>query len=83
MTAADALTDALLVLEDRGERTPCRTSSAHLWTSDDRHEREAATHRCQTCPLLALCRAAADERGERWHVWGTDRTDHGGRRRSP
>jgi hypothetical protein len=25
---------------------------------------------CVGCPLLAECRHAADERDERWHVWG-------------
>ena len=82
MTAAEALADALLVLEDRGERTPCQGSSSHLWTSDLKDEREAAAHRCAGCQVLGLCAAVADEERTRWHVWGgTDRTDNGGRRK--
>ena len=83
MSAADALADALLVLEDRGEKTPCQGSTGYLWTSEDRYEREAAVHRCTACSLLSLCDAVAQERRERFHVWGgADRTDHGGRRRT-
>ena len=78
-SAVEVLADVLLFLQDRGEKTPCQTSVSYLWTSDDRHEREAAAHRCHPCLVLA-CRAEADEDRTRWHVWGgADRTDHGRR----
>ena len=76
MTAADNLAAALLTLEHEGRTTPCQhPQSWHLWTSDDRAEREAATFRCAGCPVLELCHAAAEEDRTRFHVWaGVDRS---------
>ena len=79
MTAREELTRALVVLAAAGGSVPCGEYGAHdLWTSDHLEERKLAVARCQTCPVLAACGAAADEAGEQWHVWGgRDRTRFG------
>ena len=76
MTAQQQLTEALLALLERGQTPPCRRSRHRdYWTSDDREEREYAAASCRMCPLLADCRAAADEAKEKFGVWaGVDRT---------
>lgn len=69
-----ALLVALDDLEDRGLIPPCRNPQrAHLWTSEDPAEREAAAHMCASCPVLDACTAHAPH--ERFGAWGaTDRT---------
>ncbi len=68
-----ALTVALARLADDGRLTPCQSPHAALWTSDKAPELEAAGYRCSTCPVLAACRAHADN--ERHNTWGgVDRT---------
>jgi hypothetical protein len=67
----ERLTRELMALADRDQSTPCQ-SSPHRdrWTSDDPDEREWAAHMCRMCPLLRECGLAADDRKERWHVYG-------------
>ncbi len=73
MTAAEALGHALLELTEQGVRVPCH--DADEWTSDHADDRAYATALCRPCPVLALCRQAADEVKATSHVWGgTDRT---------
>lgn len=77
MTAAEALTRALVDLADRGELTPCQGRRRDRWTSADAEDREWAAAVCVGlgCPVLVECGASADEHDERHHVWGgTDRT---------
>ena len=67
----DALTLALLTLAERGERTHCSDpSSHHLWLSESKSERQTAVTLCQHCPVLTVCRNTAEQRDERWGVWG-------------
>jgi len=73
MTAAEQLSLALADLADRGQATPCH--GADEWTSDHADDRAYAAALCRPCPVLALCRQAADELKATRHVWaGTDRT---------
>lgn len=68
-----ALLATLTRLTDEGVVAPCRGPLAHLWTSERYAEREAAAHRCATCPALDACQTHAQH--ERWHTWGgADRT---------
>lgn len=62
------LTVALARLADDGRLTPCQGPHAALWTSDDLEDREAASHRCTACPVLALCDAQGKH--ERHNAWG-------------
>jgi hypothetical protein len=73
MTTADhRLTMALIALAVRGERPRCSDPVDHaLWTSDDQHDRAVAVQWCAGCPIIDPCGQAADERGERWQVWGS------------
>lgn len=74
-----ALTLALARLADEGHLTPCQGPHAALWTSDDHEDREAAAHRCQTCPLLIPCQAHGEH--ERANTWGA--ADRGPRTYKP
>lgn len=76
MTAIDRLKSALVALAADGGSVPCGEYGGHeLWTSDHAKDRALTVERCQVCPTLAACAAAADEAGEQWHVWGgRDRT---------
>lgn len=76
MTAQERLTSALVHLAADGGRPPCGDFGGHaLWTSDDSADRALAARWCQSCPLIRECHDAAEERGERYHVWGgVDRT---------
>jgi len=68
---ADRLTQALIALAVRGERPRCSDPVDHQrWTSDDQHDRKIAAAWCAGCPILRECRAAAEARQEKWHVWG-------------
>lgn len=71
MTARDRLDRALVDLAARGQRPPCGQPWAEgLWVSDDYRDRLEAARLCRPCPVLEACRAAADEAGEKHHVWG-------------
>ena len=77
MTAAEALTLALLELADQGRPTPCQGRRRDRWTSESAEERAWAASVCVTldCPVLEVCAAAAVERKESFAVWGgRDRT---------
>jgi hypothetical protein len=86
VTAAEALTRALVELVDRGERTPCQGRRRDRWTSDCADDRAWAASVCRSlaCPLLTQCRAAADEGKEKFGVWaGVDRTATAPCRKAP
>jgi len=77
MSAAEALSLALLELAARGHATPCQGRRRDRWTSDDAAERAWAASVCVTldCPVLEVCAAVAVERKESFAVWGgRDRT---------
>jgi len=76
MTAAERLTRALVELATEGRRPRCGEAGSHgLWLSDDADDRAQAVRWCVGCPVLDECGAAADEHGEKHHVWGgVDRT---------
>jgi hypothetical protein len=74
--ASDPLTLALLNLAARGERTDCSDPASHyLWLSEHDNERAVAAMLCDHCPVLQVCRDTAEQRDERWGVWG-GRTEH-------
>jgi len=71
MTAAEQLTRRLVDLATQGRRPRCGDPGGHeLWLSDDADDRALAARWCAGCPVLLQCRAAADERDERFGVWG-------------
>jgi len=73
VTAVEALASELFRLTEQDVRTPCQ--GADEWTSDHAEDRAYAVALCRLCPVLASCRQAADEQGEKHHVWaGVDRT---------
>lgn len=77
MTAAEALTLALLELAEQGHATPCQGRRRDRWTSDDADDRAWAAAVCVGlgCEVLTECRAAAAENGEKHYVWrGVDHT---------
>jgi len=75
VTAAELLGHELHELAERHLTTPCQGRHGDRWTSDHADDREWAAHCCRLCPVLASCRQAADEQGEKHHVWaGVDRT---------
>lgn len=80
MNAAHALDDALLRMAEHGQSPPCFWHAA--LTSDEPAERRAAAPICMRCPIADLCGAAADERDERFGVWG-DGLGRPGRDRTP
>ena len=84
MTAAEALTRALVSLAAHGRRPRCGEPGGHeLWLSDDATERAQAATWCAGCPVLVECAAAADEHDERFGVFGgVDRTPPPAKRRS-
>lgn len=70
-TARERLDLAILELTQDGLRLRCSwPTDGHMWTSDEHDDRARAARRCWGCPVLDLCREAADEEGERWHVRG-------------
>jgi hypothetical protein len=75
-TATDRFNTALLTLAQREDRVRCSDPVDHArWTSDDQHDRAIAALWCNGCMVLDLCGNAADERGEKHHVWaGIDRS---------
>ncbi len=77
MTAAEALSIALLELAEQARATPCQGRRRDRWTSESAEDRAWAATVCVTlaCPVLEECGAAADEQDERFGVWGgRDRT---------
>lgn len=72
MTAVEVLASELFRLTEQGVRVPCH--DADEWTSDRADDRAYAAALCRPCPVLALCRQAADE-VKATYVWGgVDRT---------
>jgi WhiB family redox-sensing transcriptional regulator len=53
---------------DAGKALPCWDRGE--WVSKDSAERAWAELQCAGCPIFAECGADADDRGERWGVWG-------------
>ena len=82
--ATDQLTRALLDMAARGERTHCSDSaSKHLWLSEHDGERKVAALLCRHCPVETVCRDTAEQRDERWGVWGgVDRSVRPGRKKA-
>jgi hypothetical protein len=73
VTAVEVLASELFRLTEQDVRTPCQ--GADEWTSDHAEDRAHAAALCRPCPVLALCRQAADELKANDHVWGgVDRT---------
>jgi len=72
MTASEVFGQALLEIAEQGRATPCQGRRRDRWTSDDATERAWAATVCVGlgCEVLLQCRAAADERDERFGVWG-------------
>jgi hypothetical protein len=83
-TATQAFNRALITMAARGERPRCSDPIDHqLWTSEDQQDRDIATAWCTGCQVLAICHQAADERDERWGVWGgRDRSARPGRKKA-
>jgi hypothetical protein len=84
LQATDRLTRALLDAAARGERTHCSDPATHhLWLSDHDSERATAVMLCDHCPVLTVCRDTAEQRDERWGVWGgVDRSIRPGRKKA-
>ena len=76
MTATDELNRALLSLAAAGDRPRCSDPiTRELWTAEHAAERALAVKWCRGCEVRQLCAEAAEERDERWGVWGgVDRT---------
>ena len=67
---------ALALVEDGP--TPC--AGRDEWTDDEPGPRAEAVEACRPCPLLDLCRDAAESTGEAWGVYaGQDRGPRLGR----
>jgi hypothetical protein len=83
-TATAKLNTALITLASQGSRPRCADPVDHqLWTSEDQQDRDTAATWCNGCQVLVLCHQAADERDERWGVWGgRDRSARPGRKRA-
>jgi hypothetical protein len=82
--ATAKLNTALITMASQGSRPRCADPIDHqLWTSENQPERDTAAARCTGCHVLDLCHQAADERDERWGVWGGhDRSIRPGRKKS-
>ena len=73
--ALRALSDALLTLAARDQRTPCQGRYSELWTSEDYTQRAETIPLCAGCDLLTLCAQYATELKASFGVWaGTDYT---------
>lgn len=74
MSAAEAMTAALLSLTYRDQMPPCADGS-NAWTSDHHEVRAVAIPLCAGCDLLTLCAQYGDEIKASAAVYGgTDRT---------
>jgi len=82
--ATDTLTLALLGLAEQGLRTHCSDPTTHhLWLSEHEAERATAVMLCDHCPVLTVCQDTAEQRDERWGVWGgIDRSVRPGRKKA-
>jgi Transcription factor WhiB len=82
MTATDELNRALLSLAADGDRPRCSDPiTRELWTAEHAAHRAIAVKWCKRCPVLVLCRQAAEERNEQFGVWGgVDRSIRPGRK---
>jgi hypothetical protein len=73
--AIRALSDALLILAARDQRTPCQGRYSELWTSEDYTQRAETIPLCTGCDLITKCADYAAEIKASFGVWaGTDRT---------
>jgi hypothetical protein len=73
-TAGERLAEALADARHRGDRVPCTGDDA--WISEDAGDRAEAARRCVTCPVSAVCHAAALEVRPTHGVWASvDWTD--------
>jgi len=77
--AADAairgLSDALLTLAARDQRTPCQGRYSELWLSEDYTQRAETIPLCAGCELITKCADYATELKASFGVWaGKDRT---------
>jgi Transcription factor WhiB len=71
MTATDGLNRALSSLAAAGDRPRCADPiTRELWTAELAAHRAIAVKWCKRCPVLVLCRQAAEERDEQFGVWG-------------
>jgi Transcription factor WhiB len=69
--ASACLTEALIDLAAAGLRTHCTDSEvAHLWLSENEHERALAGKLCLGCPVQIECWSIARSRREKFGVWG-------------
>src|SRR5215218_5034178 len=82
MTATDGLNRALLSFAAAGDRPRCSDPiTRELWTAEFAAHRAIAVKWCKRCPVLVLCRQAAEERDERFGVCGgVDRSIRPGRK---
>ena len=80
--ATTKLNTALITMASQGSRPRCADPIDHqLSTSEDQHDRDIAAARCTGCQVLVLCHQAAEEREEKWGVWGgRDRTIRPGKK---
>ncbi|MBO1756506.1 WhiB family transcriptional regulator [Allobranchiibius sp. CTAmp26] len=62
------LSSALRAVRLAEGHVPCEKNPS-LWTSNDRADREAASHRCGTCPVRTECADASS--AEHVGVWGS------------
>ena len=71
MNAVTQLQDALDDLAAHKQRTPCQGDDRDAWTSDDSNDLAWAADVCRnSCPLIQMCRAAANETEVEWGAWG-------------
>jgi hypothetical protein len=68
---SERLTRALITIASCGLRTHCSDpGTSELWLSEHEAERAEAVKLCRGCPVIQPCGQAAEERDERWGVWG-------------
>ena len=73
--ALRALSDALLTLAARDQRTPCQGRYSELWLSEDYTQRAETIPLCAGCDLITKCADYAAELKVSFGVWaGVDRT---------
>ena len=70
MGAADDLGHELAKRHETHDWLPCQTGDPERFHEGTADDLLAAARECAPCPITALCGAAADERNERWGVFG-------------
>ena len=82
--ASNELTRALINIAARGERTHCSDPETHhYWLSEHDTGASHRHHVVRPLPVLTVCRDTAEQRDERWGVWGgVDRSVRPGRRKA-